>query len=336
MAEEVRNTNEVSTQGDANMDNRVVQKDQFINIIKSCAEIFGCIGAVLVCINMVAKEFEAIIKSKVYDIPMKYFSLEDYRTTMLIIIVIIIFCVAIIPFFFSTNVVNVFSGILFLLSFVNVFFCYPLLLGEVESSINKEMLKQNAESILKDTNLIFRMFAFNKINIGIVILLVLLSVIISGVLRYIFKRPSKDLAKVWFCIFGGYLVALAVIIGVFKYMVIVNQPLESEKRFEIMVDNTNTGNTETDNANTADTKTDDIKKVDVVITEYDGKLVIMKGSLKNDNGTKTLDIYKKTSNFLNSLDSNYSEYNDYRYMVIDRDDNQKFDYITVDKVEFKQ
>ena len=159
MAEEVRNTNEVSTQGDGNMDNRVVQKDQFLNIIKSCAEIFGCIGAVLVCINMVAKEFEAIIKSKVYDIPMKYFSLEDYRTTMLIIIVIIIFCVAILPFIFSTNVVNVFSGILFLLSFINVFYCYPLLLGEVESSINKEMLKQNAESILKDTRLIIEMFA---------------------------------------------------------------------------------------------------------------------------------------------------------------------------------
>ena len=59
----------------------------------------------------------------------------------------------------------------------------------------------------------------------------------------------------------------------------------------------------------------------------------MKGKLESGVDKKSLRIYKYTYNKVDSVnkDENY-----FSYQVIDRDDQQKFDFITVDEVIFNE
>lgn len=325
------------------------KKESIVEKIKLLAEVLGCISVFLAAINFVYKECKAIISSEAYNIPIKYFINEDYRTIMLIISVLIIFFIALKPLISNINSsgIEAFSGVIFLYTLFNVIFCMRLLIDEVYNKVEQILVKKDY------LDLLIKVLFFNKINALIIIILIIFIIVISALICLINKINGKkckdsNVAKNIFilaiCIVGGYILAFIIICSVFVYSIEISKP--QERKFELIINN-NSKN-----------KCKNID-VDVVITEYDGRLVVMDGILKEDDAEKAVEgkseevkkekvlvIYKystknsKYSSTRAEVDGNEKEEenfmeNDFNYRVIDRDDSQKFGFIEVDRVEFE-
>lgn len=326
------------------------KKESIVEKIRLSAEVLGCISAFLVAINFIYKEYKAIISSEAYNIPIKYFINEDYRAMILIIFALIIFFIALKPLISNIDSLGIeaFNGVIFLYTLVIVIFLMQLLLvNEVYNKIEQILVEKKYV-----TKLIEVLFC-NKINACIIITLIIVIIVISALMCLINKingkkckdsNVAKNIIISSIYIMAGYILAFIIICSVFVYSIEISKP--QEKKFELIINNN--GKNKCKNID-----------VDVVITEYDGRLVVMDGILKEDDAEKAVEgkskevkkekvlvIYKystKNSKYSSTgaeVDGNEKEEenfieNDFNYRVIDRDDSQKFGFIEVDRVEFE-
>lgn len=297
-----------------------VSSRSIVDLSKKFIEVFGLIASIFLGLNVFIKGVLAILRSAVYGIPLKYFSDENYIAT-LVVFVIAVVAIALCIFFVKNRnkivEISILSSVLviFIQFFVNISV-------EMTYEIAKKAAL-NPDNPLKDINFIFifKFLIFNKFSYAMILVLIIFSSIIELIICAWNKFNIDVIVEIKrvikFIVYGVgcYLIALLIVGILLSGVIFVYKPLSWDKSFEVIID----GN--------------DQDKIDVVITEYEGKLVVMKGKLESGVDKKSLRIYKYTYNKVDSVnkDENY-----FSYQVIDRDDQQKFDFITVDEVIFNE
>ena len=315
MAEEFR-TESANAENNSDTD----RSKRIVDLSKKILEVCGMISAIFFGLNVFIKGVLAILHSVIYGIPLKYFTDENYIVT---IVVFIIAVVVIISYLFIVKNINKVLEISILFS-ITIFFIQ--LFATISTEMTYEISKKaalNPDNPLKEINFcfIFKFLVQNKFNISIMVLLAMILIFIVIVIKVWNKFNSNTMVEnksiIKIIVYGiiCYVVALITVSVLLSGLIFIYKPLSWDKSFEVIVDD------------------NDHDKIGVVITEYEGKLVVMKGKLESGVDKKSLRIYKYT---YNKVDSANPDPNYFSYQVIDRDDQQKFDFITVDEVIFNE